>query len=64
MPETRSVPVTVPSVRAAKRRDGHPPLVMVTAYDEPGARLVSAAASSRCASGAARAAAVRCSRPS
>ena len=36
MPEPRSVPVTVPSVRAAKRRDGHPPLVMVTAYDAPG----------------------------
>jgi 3-methyl-2-oxobutanoate hydroxymethyltransferase len=43
MPETRSVPVTVPSVRAAKRRDGHPPLVMVTAYDAPGARIADAA---------------------
>jgi 3-methyl-2-oxobutanoate hydroxymethyltransferase len=43
MPETRSVPVTVPSVRAGKRRDGHPPLVMVTAYDAPGARIADAA---------------------
>jgi len=43
MPEPRSVPVTVPSVRAAKRRDGHPPLVMVTAYDAPGARIADAA---------------------
>ncbi len=43
MPESRSAPVTVPSVRAAKRRDGHPPLVMVTAYDAPGARIADAA---------------------
>ena len=43
MPEARSAPVTVPSVRAAKRRDGHPPLVMVTAYDAPGARIADAA---------------------
>ena len=43
MPEPRSTPVTVPSVRAAKRRDGHPPLVMVTAYDAPGARIADAA---------------------
>lgn len=43
MSEPRSAPVTVPSVRAAKRRDGHPPLVMVTAYDAPGARVVDAA---------------------
>jgi 3-methyl-2-oxobutanoate hydroxymethyltransferase len=43
MSESRSVPVTVPSVRAAKRRDGHPPLVMVTAYDAPGARIADAA---------------------
>jgi 3-methyl-2-oxobutanoate hydroxymethyltransferase len=35
----RSRPVTVPGVRAAKRRDGHPALVMVTAYDAPGARI-------------------------
>jgi 3-methyl-2-oxobutanoate hydroxymethyltransferase len=43
MSEPRSVPVTVPSVRAAKRRDGHLPLVMVTAYDTPGARIADAA---------------------
>jgi 3-methyl-2-oxobutanoate hydroxymethyltransferase len=35
--------VTVPGVRASKRRDGAKPLVMVTAYDEPGARIVSEA---------------------
>jgi 3-methyl-2-oxobutanoate hydroxymethyltransferase len=34
-------PVTVPSLRRRKRRDGAPPIVMVTAYDEPGARIVS-----------------------
>jgi 3-methyl-2-oxobutanoate hydroxymethyltransferase len=33
-------PVTVPALRSRKRRDGAPPLVMVTAYDEPGARIV------------------------
>ena len=43
MPETRSAPVTVPAVRAAKVRDGHAPLVMVTAYDAPGARVAEAA---------------------
>jgi len=43
MPDPRSAPVTVPSVRAAKRRAGHPPLVMVTAYDAPGARIADAA---------------------
>jgi len=43
MPETRSTPVTVPAVRAAKRSNGHPPLVMVTAYDAPTARIVDAA---------------------
>ncbi len=32
--------VTVPAVRARKVRDGSDPLVMVTAYDAPGARLV------------------------
>lgn len=32
--------VTVPSIRARKVRDGSEPLVMVTAYDAPGARLV------------------------
>lgn len=35
--------VTVPWVRGRKGRDGCDPLVMVTAYDEPGARLVDAA---------------------
>jgi 3-methyl-2-oxobutanoate hydroxymethyltransferase len=34
--------VTVPSVRRHKRRAGAGPLVMVTAYDEPWARLVDA----------------------
>ena len=33
-------PVTVPSIRATKVRDGADPLVMVTAYDAPGARVV------------------------
>ena len=32
--------VTVPSVRARKARAGAEPLVMVTAYDAPGARMV------------------------
>jgi 3-methyl-2-oxobutanoate hydroxymethyltransferase len=36
-----SGPVTVPSLRTRKRRDGAVPIVMVTAYDEPGARIVS-----------------------
>jgi 3-methyl-2-oxobutanoate hydroxymethyltransferase len=31
--------VTVPSLRARKRRDGAQPVVMVTAYDAPGARI-------------------------
>jgi len=35
--------VTVPVVRAAKRRAGADPLVMVTAYDAPGARVASEA---------------------
>src|ERR1035438_5814370 len=43
MPDPRSAPVTAPVVRATKRRDGHPPLVMVTAYDAPGARIADAA---------------------
>jgi 3-methyl-2-oxobutanoate hydroxymethyltransferase len=38
---SRSGPVTVPSLRARKRRSGAVPIVMVTAYDEPGARIVS-----------------------
>lgn len=36
-------PVTAPLVRSVKRRSGAPPLVMVTAYDEPGARVAAAA---------------------
>ena len=35
--------VTVPGVARRKVRQGDPPLVMVTAYDEPSARLVDAA---------------------
>ena len=33
--------VTVPSLRSRKRRNGDTPIVMVTAYDEPGGRIVS-----------------------
>lgn len=43
MPDPRPAPLTVPKVRASKVRDGHQPLVMVTAYDAPGARIVDAA---------------------
>ena len=43
MPDPRPAPLTVPKVRAAKVREGHQPLVMVTAYDAPGARIVDAA---------------------
>lgn len=43
MTDAERKPVTVPQVRAHKRRDGAEPLVMVTAYDEPGARIVDAA---------------------
>lgn len=42
MPQSRQ-PVTVPAVRAAKARDGADRLVMVTAYDAPGARVADAA---------------------
>lgn len=35
--------LTAPVIRGRKRRDGAKPLVMVTAYDEPGARYASAA---------------------
>ena len=35
--------ITVPAVRAHKVRDGAEPLVMVTAYDAPGARIASEA---------------------
>ncbi len=40
---TPTTPTTVPKVRAAKRRLGSAPLVMVTAYDTPGARIADAA---------------------
>jgi 3-methyl-2-oxobutanoate hydroxymethyltransferase len=40
---TDRAPVTVPSLRTRKRRNGAEPIVMVTAYDEPGARIVDAA---------------------
>jgi 3-methyl-2-oxobutanoate hydroxymethyltransferase len=39
MSPTRPVKVTAPSVRATKVRTGSDPLVMVTAYDAPGARM-------------------------
>ena len=42
-PAQARAPITVPSLRATKRRDGHPPIVMVTAYDAPGARIADAA---------------------
>ncbi|NLD77567.1 MAG: 3-methyl-2-oxobutanoate hydroxymethyltransferase [Acidimicrobiales bacterium] len=44
-PSTSSsaTPVTVPAVRARKVRDGSEPMVMVTAYDAPGARIASEA---------------------
>ena len=35
--------LSAPVIRSRKRRNGSQPLVMVTAYDEPGARLASAA---------------------
>ena len=35
--------LTVPAVRSRKGRDGGDPLVMVTAYDAPGARLAASA---------------------
>jgi 3-methyl-2-oxobutanoate hydroxymethyltransferase len=35
-------PVTVPMLRARKRRAGAEPIVMLTAYDEPGARIADA----------------------
>ncbi len=43
MPELRSGPVTVPDIRARKRSTGSVPIVMVTAYDAPGARIADAA---------------------
>ena len=38
---TEANAITVPALRSRKRRDGGAPIVMVTAYDEPGARIVS-----------------------
>jgi 3-methyl-2-oxobutanoate hydroxymethyltransferase len=43
VPASGEAPVSVPSLRARKVRDGAVPIVMVTAYDEPGARIVSEA---------------------
>ncbi len=40
-PSDTPSPVTVPSLISRKRRSGAVPIVMVTAYDEPGARIVS-----------------------
>jgi 3-methyl-2-oxobutanoate hydroxymethyltransferase len=37
------VSLSAPAIRARKRRNGSAPIVMVTAYDEPGARYVDAA---------------------
>lgn len=39
----RRTPLTVPAIRARKVRTGAEPLVMVTAYDAPGARIADAA---------------------
>ena len=38
-----TVSVTVPEIRARKRHRGDDPIVMITAYDAPFARLVDAA---------------------
>ena len=43
MPPKSVAPATAPSVRNHKVRDGADPLVMVTAYDAPSARMVDAA---------------------
>lgn len=46
-PETATAsprpPLTIPAIRAWKRRDGATPLVMVTAYDAPTARIAAGA---------------------
>ena len=42
-PASSSAPITVPAIAGRKVRDGAAPLVMVTAYDAPGARIVSEA---------------------
>lgn len=39
----RRGPVTAPEIRERKRRNGAAPIVMVTAYDEPGARIADGA---------------------
>jgi 3-methyl-2-oxobutanoate hydroxymethyltransferase len=41
-PDQARGPVTVPMLRARKRREGGAPIVMVTAYDEPGGRIADA----------------------
>jgi 3-methyl-2-oxobutanoate hydroxymethyltransferase len=41
-PQRPREPVTVPMLRVRKRRAGAEPIVMLTAYDEPGARLADA----------------------
>ena len=43
MSAPNSAPITVPGVASRKVRDGAEPLVMVTAYDAPGARIASEA---------------------
>ncbi|MEO6987317.1 MAG: 3-methyl-2-oxobutanoate hydroxymethyltransferase [Aquihabitans sp.] len=42
-PASSGAPITVPAIATRKVRDGAEPLVMVTAYDAPGARIVSEA---------------------
>ncbi|MBK6856064.1 MAG: 3-methyl-2-oxobutanoate hydroxymethyltransferase [Microthrixaceae bacterium] len=42
-PSSSATPVTVPSIRGTKVRNGADRLVMVTAYDAPGARIASEA---------------------
>lgn len=42
-PSSSATPVTVPSIRGTKVRNGADRLVMVTAYDAPGARMASEA---------------------
>lgn len=42
-PRRTAGPVTVPSIRARKRAAGAEPIAMLTAYDEPGARIADAA---------------------
>ena len=39
MADDRRTPVTVPALSTRKRRDGAEPIVMLTAYDTPGARI-------------------------